>query len=812
MRVKREEELIGRLIDILEYKQLTYQNKLDELDKKKEIEKILSKYPGEPFRGLIELELEEITTLLSYFTDEEYDADDINTKKYWMIEASVNEALKKTSRYQEANKLFERLGDKLQEYLETLKGIEISETETEKLLGIVTSLNDHLKNKKPISDLTMYYPVLVPSETLVENDIYNFFIALALNNLNLIKSGKTVAANNKLKLTKDMKKYLVELLENQIATYEEEKNKKVVINQKLVSLSKLIDTIKDNYEAIIDVYPQGIEQVMDEIWREDVIEETIDGLMIPITVIKGKRQGLNIDFNDEDLFIIDKFIKQLKREEVRISEKELKDKKEREEKITREIETLHETLTKLDGTNVNYFEEDDFNNLVKLLKEQKQDYEFIKKVIVVLNALNFNINGDRQESDEEEKAVNTKEELDKYQAKLEKNIELEDSKEEKIEDNYDEVLDLSQINLDDINFNNKEDNLESTKNNELEELFSVNGFNYNEFPKKLINNLLTETTYDHLKEMLEFINSNKELSFLKEYTCNLGEEPIKKKIHDIKCSEIYFMLVYSNVDILNGVLEIAKRDNLDLKDIFAIPKVFGSNANGEDGTYENFVANEKLIYEEYQEVLDAIMKRCPYVLGTDKEIFKQNIELTEAYNMSIVEDKRGAFPSPKALATQNFEYVMDRYIEAKEYDYIERFRSQLETNSSVSLRIRYLQLKGIDFKQGGFVDIESKFDNELKEALKDASIENIAVGINDELIKWLDSINEEKDKEMEKVQYILKGIYISKLKVLKNYSTILINGYKDKEKALLYSITKDSYLTDEEYDMLKTIVENREAK
>lgn len=750
--------------------------------------------------------------MLSYFTDEEYDADDINTKKYWMIEASVNEALKKTSRYQEANKLFERLGDKLQEYLETLKGIEISETETEKLLGIVTSLNDHLKNKKPISDLTMYYPVLVPSETLVENDIYNFFIALALNNLNLIKSGKTVAANNKLKLTKDMKKYLVELLENQIATYEEEKNKKVVINQKLVSLSKLIDTIKDNYEAIIDVYPQGIEQVMDEIWREDVIEETIDGLMIPITVIKGKRQGLNIDFNDEDLFIIDKFIKQLKREEVRISEKELKDKKEREEKITREIETLHETLTKLDGTNVNYFEEDDFNNLVKLLKEQKQDYEFIKKVIVVLNALNFNINGDRQESDEEEKVVNTKEELDKYQAKLEKNVELEDSKEEKIEDNYDEVLDLSQINLDDISFNNKEDNLESTKNNELEELFSANGFNYNEFPKKLINNLLTETTYDHLKEMLEFINNHKELSFLKEYTCNLGEEPIKKKIHDIKCSEIYFMLVYSNVDILNGVLEIAKRDNLDLKDIFAIPKVFGSNANGEDGTYENFVANEKLIYEEYQEVLDAIMKRCPYVLGTDKEIFKQNIELTEAYNMSIVEDKRGAFPSPKALATQNFEYVMDRYIEAKEYDYIERFRSQLETNSSVSLRIRYLQLKGIDFKQGGFVDIESKFDNELKEALKDASIENIAVGINDELIKWLDSINEEKDKEMEKVQYILKGIYISKLKVLKNYSTILINGYKDKEKALLYSITKDSYLTDEEYEMLKTIVENREAK
>jgi hypothetical protein len=85
-------------------------------------------------------------------------------------------------------------------------------------------------------------------------------------------------------------------------------------------------------------------------------------------------------------------------------------------------------------------------------------------------------------------------------------------------------------------------------------------------------------------------------------------------------------------------------------------------------------------------------------------------------------------------------------------------------------------------------------------------MENIPVAINNRLIKWLDSINEESDERKKNVQYLFNNIYISRLKVLKYYSTLLINNYPDKFEALLYSITKDSYLTEKEFLYLKKLV------
>ena len=206
------------------------------------------------------------------------------------------------------------------------------------------------------------------------------------------------------------------------------------------------------------------------------------------------------------------------------------------------------------------------------------------------------------------------------------------------------------------------------------------------------------------------------------------------------------------------------------------------------------------------------MNRCPVVLGTDSTLFRKNIELTEIYGMSILRDTKGSLPSPLALASESFEYNMDRYIEAQDFDYIECFRSQLETNASIILRIKYLQLKGIDFKQGGFFDTKHYFSKEIDAYLSDLTIENIAVAINDPLIKWLDTINEEKDNKRRKIQYILGGIYISRLKVLKYYSTLLINHFKNKIEALFYSVVKDSYLTKEEFETLKSIIYKGDEK
>ena len=115
-------------------------------------------------------------------------------------------------------------------------------------------------------------------------------------------------------------------------------------------------------------------------------------------------------------------------------------------------------------------------------------------------------------------------------------------------------------------------------------------------------------------------------------------------------------------------------------------------------------------------------------------------------------------------------------------------------------------MKGIDFKHGGFFDTKHYFSKEIEQYLDDLTMENIAVAINDPLIKWLDAINEEQDDKRRKIQYILGGIYITRLKVLKYYSTLLINHFKNKIEALFYSVVKDSYLTIEEFDKLKSII------
>lgn len=772
MRINREKELINRLIDILEFKKVTYQSKLTELDRKREIEGILSKYPGQPYKGIIELDVEQIITLLSYFTDEDYDKEDIDIKKYWMQEAYENESLKETKRYKEANRLFEKLTDKLQEYLETLKGIDISEEETVKLLDLCTSLSDHLKDGEPIVDLSIYYPVLMPSETLTEDDIYSFLVSLSINNVLNIDNYKDKSKTN-YKLSNEIYDYLKDTLERKIAVKEDEKEKNIIVNEKLIELSKFIEVIKKSNDAILDYYPDRIRDIMSEIFPEVIIEKEIRTLMVPITVIKGKKKGLKIDFETEDLNILQEYVKLLTKEETKMSEYDKKIEREKEEKIVATIDSLTLTLSKLVNKNLDYYNAEDFYNVINLMKEYKQDFEYIKNIIVVLNALNF-----------------------KLRSKLIKNT----------PQNTEELF--NNIEVVSPEDNNKKEEKETKEQNDidLEKVFFDNGLNYTDFPEKLIANIKETLDLEKVVEMIQYISSKKELDFLKEYTYNIGENETDKYIHDIKCGQIYFILAYSNTTIIDNLIKIAEEYNVELKDIFAIPKVFASVESEVEGSYENFLENIKLLATDYPEVLVKIVRRSPSVLATPYETFRNNIELTETYGMNIETDLHGAFPSPRALATNNFESVMDKYIEAQEYDYIERFRSQLETNSAVTLRIKYLQLKGIDYRQGGYFDITNSFNKKIYKSLEGLSIENIPVGINDELIKKLEKLNEETDESKKNIQYVINGIYISRIKVIKVYSTLLINNYTDKLEALLYSMVKDSYITKDEFKSLKEFV------
>ena len=780
MRINREKDYINRLCDILDYKQVTYQTKLEEIEHKKEIKEILGRYPSNPIRGLVELDNEQLLVLLSYFTDEECNESDLDIKKYWIMEAERNEALRETSRYKESIKLFERLGDKLQEYLESIKGFSVSYDDTSKLLENVESLQDCIQNKKPIYDLSKYYPILSPSETLVEDDIYNFLVALSMFNVKYMnnKDGN----NTNIKLTKEMKTFLTALINERIEDLEKEKVKCVIINDKLVNLSNLIDKIENNFDMLLEVYPKEIEKVMSSMWDKAIINSNIDKLMVPVTVAKGRKQGLKIDYENDEVEIITNFIKLLKKEEARISEKEINDKKEREDKLVEEIDSLQVTLNKLEEIDQRFFDINDFDNVLTLVKDKDKDFDFTKNIIVVMNALNFKYTNDGEEIIEEEEEVVVPEIEEAPLGEEETSVE-------------DLAIDITDIYEDE----------ESTAV-KVEKIFFDHGFNFTNFPSRLVKKIVNNIPLDKLEEMISYIDSKEELAFIKEYTySDIGEEGIAKRIHDIKCSQLYYILIYSSPAIFDSLLAIGRENEIPFKSICCVPRVFASKQADDYGTYENFVNNVRYLRDNYPEALKKFVRSAPYVLGTDYILLRKNIELTENYGMSIEEDKHGAFPSPRALMTRVFEYVVDRYIEAHEYDYIERFRNQIETNASVALRLRYKQLKGLDFRENEFYNFNHNFEN-LKQYLKDLSIENIPVGINDDAIKWLDDINEERDKDKARIQYVIKGIYISRLKVLKYYSTLLVNGYKNKEEALFYALVKDSFLTKEEYDRLNKVV------
>ncbi len=759
-----EKELINRLINILACKQLNYQTKLNDLLQKQRIENILLKYPGNVLRSIIELDSEEIGDLLTTFLSKDYNINEIDINKYWLVEAESKESIKKSIRYQEAKRLFERLIDKLQQYLDYIKDFNISEKQNNEYLNIVTTINQNLKNDYPIFDLSSLFCILTTSETLCESDIYNFLIAISINNIKVM-TPSIKSKNVTITFSRDIKTHINTLLEKRIAIKEDEQSKIDLSNPGLVKLQKLIALIDKSETSIMEIYPDTILETLKYFWEDDKINYELEKLELPITVMRGQKQGLKLNIDADEMALVADFKNKLVIEESK-QRQDYEDKiKYKQELIANDIARLKLILTKLKMSSKALVYTDDFYTIIEMLQEDNQPYEYIINVINMLNAQNLR------------------------KCCRDANI---------LTTSHKDLVTADTLPTKDVT-------VEEVK--KVKGLLKKYGFSYNGFPQKLFTELLSNASYKHIQEVIEFIDKTDELHFLKGYTKDLGKEPINKKIHEIKCSQICFILAYSSVEILQNFIDISKADGISLMDIFAIPKVFASKNNERlSGTYENFMINEKFIKEEYPSILHDIMARCPVVLGTNSTLFRNNVELTETYGMSIIRDRKDALPSPLALASESFEYNMDRYIEAQDFDYIECFRSQLEANASVILRIKYLQLKGIDFKQGGFFDTKHYFSQEIEYYLGGLTMENIPVAINDPLIKWLDSLNEETDEHKGKIQYVLNGIYISRLKVLKYYSTLLINQFKNKIEALFYSVVKDSYLTKEEFDTLKSII------
>ena len=67
------------------------------------------------------------------------------------------------------------------------------------------------------------------------------------------------------------------------------------------------------------------------------------------------------------------------------------------------------------------------------------------------------------------------------------------------------------------------------------------------------------------------------------------------------------------------------------------------------------------------------------------------------------------------------------------------------------------------------------------------------------------------DKEYSSKQvraYNIDGVLISRYKVLRYMTTLIYNGMNESKDMLMYAITKNSFLTKEEYEKIETVVEN----
>lgn len=82
----------------------------------------------------------------------------------------------------------------------------------------------------------------------------------------------------------------------------------------------------------------------------------------------------------------------------------------------------------------------------------------------------------------------------------------------------------------------------------------------------------------------------------------------------------------------------------------------------------------------------------------------------------------------------------------------------------------------------------------------------IQEGISDIIQKLDDAYLVESEGILENKLYNIEGTIISRLKVLRYLTTLIFNGISENSDMLLYAITKNSLLTKEEFDKIKTSV------
>ena len=378
---------------------------------------------------------------------------------------------------------------------------------------------------------------------------------------------------------------------------------------------------------------------------------------------------------------------------------------------------------------------------------------------------------------------------------------------------------------------------------DLEKLFQKYGINYQDIKSTAKSEL---ETYGNLENIEQIILT------LKKY--NLFSVEIFNN-YQLAISRIF---IYSKPEIVESVIKTYQRYNLNisefLDDFFKRPAKFiprkrkwlmrntddKKTTNNKDeeniGGYEDFEKNLELFNSIGVDIAKAYQKSA-YYFEKPHDSIKKSLKNFDLYGITpkYYRDTLSAFANHNQLD------ILDIFIEFNAFDYVtsNMSRACINKNSLMFYKMFKARENGIDIhslykdtKKGiqlpstityddkTYLDVNKDNYQELNVYHKEPSeLEQIF----DEIVKksdnntiafdFINQLNSIKilDKEDSSKQvraYNIDGLLISRYKVLRYMTTLIYNGMNESKDMLMYAITKNSFLTKEEYEKIETVVEN----
>lgn len=367
-------------------------------------------------------------------------------------------------------------------------------------------------------------------------------------------------------------------------------------------------------------------------------------------------------------------------------------------------------------------------------------------------------------------------------------------------------------------------------------LFNKYGIDYMNFNKESRELMEKYGKYDNVDKILDL--------FINKEHINVGSY-VK-----IKSKQLASIFIYSNYDLISNVFDKLRECGINIishfKSIISAPSKFIprkrrylsqgdgilGDFNGEIGHNEDFLKNIHMFKEVFKEInvddISSAYEKCPSIFDLS---YKHNANALRQFNLYHI--KPDCFLKSLSSFVRYPADAIDAFIESDynnygtlEYLWENPSKFGLNPYSSIFYKLYMARKKGytkdqlfssrgFKFYDSNFLDINNDNGSEIVEQYfpdnpKFLEYENaIKESDNSDTIltafkpnKLIIDVLDEKYLDND-VCYIINGIRISRFKVQRFLNTLILNRFDIDKDALLYCVTKNSILNEEEYKVLE---------